>query len=145
MQRLVSRWCVCLLVAMSIAAAGGCGGESVEEIRGAVKGKVTLDGQPVKQGSIRFIPTAGTKGPEGGSRIQDGVYSIELENGAAIGKNRVEITANKPTGKKVKSAMSDNVIDETEEAIPERYNKRSTLAKSVEKGTNEFDFDLKSK
>ena len=123
----------------------GCGGEAVGEIRGSVKGKVTLDGQPVKQGSIRFFPTGGTTGPDAGGHITNGEYKIDLDKGVAIGKNRVEIRANKPTGKKVKALMNDTMVDEMEEAIPEQFNTKSKLVKSVDKGENEIDFPLTSK
>lgn len=124
----------------------GCGGPSSSaNIRGAVKGKVTLDGEPVPQGSILFLPQEGTKGPAGGGTIKDGVYDLKVEQGAAIGKNRVEINAPRKTGKQISSQDGQKQIDEVEESIPAKYNKKSILEEDVQKGTNEFNFDLESK
>ena len=59
--------------------------------RGAVKGKVTLDGSPVEEGSIAFIPTGGTEGPTAGGQIEQGQYSVPSAKGPVVGRYRVEI------------------------------------------------------
>lgn len=138
------RWAAWGLMSTILLLVNGCGGPSLANLRGAVKGRVTLDGEPLQQGSIRFIPAEGITGPAAGSAIKDGAYEMTLEQGAAIGKNRIEISAARPTGKQIKSIMNDSMVDEVEEAIPEKYNKNSTLEEEIQKGTNEFNFDLES-
>ena len=122
---------------------GGCGSDEVKRV--AVKGTVTLDGAPLEQGRILFEPAAGNTGPSAGASIQGGVFEVPAAGGVVAGKNRVRINANKPTGKKIKSSFSDQMLDETEEAIPAKYNAQSTLEADVGAGENELDFDLKSK
>ena len=68
------------------------------------------------------------------------------------GKFRVEITASRKTGKQIPdpAAMMDTsegngMIDQYEQYIPPRYNKRSELTVEVtDDGPNEFDFPLTS-
>ncbi|MDB5338247.1 MAG: hypothetical protein JWN70_3866 [Planctomycetaceae bacterium] len=120
----------------------GCGGDNVRKT--AVKGEVLLDGKPVPQGRITFEPTGGTTGPASGASIKNGAFEISAENGVTVGKNLVRINSNKPTGKKVKSSISSDMLDETVEGIPEKYNSKSKLEKEIEEGPNEISFDLES-
>ena len=120
----------------------GCGGDNVR--RTAVKGEVLLDGKPVVNGRILFEPTSGTTGPVAGATIKDGAFEIPSHMGVTVGKNLVRINSNKPTGKKIKSSMSNDVLDETVEGIPEKYNTKSKLEKEIEEGPNELSFDLES-
>ncbi len=59
----------------------GCGNSA------SVSGKVTYNGQPVKVGSITFLPADG-QGPSAGGVITDGAYQIE---GMTPGEKNVEI------------------------------------------------------
>ena len=113
--------------------------------RGAIKGEVLLDGEPISQGRIVFEPAGGNKGPSAGSSITNGKFEISEEKGAVLGKNVVRINATKSSGKKVKSSMSDEMIDELVEAVPEKYNKNTTLEKEISSGENEFKFELTTK
>jgi hypothetical protein len=74
-----------------LAFAGGCGSSGIE--RAVVAGKVTLDGQPVGQGFIRFFPIQGTEGPMWGAQIIDGNYRADGKGGVPVGTHRVEIEA----------------------------------------------------
>ena len=129
------------LIAVSIFLIG-CGTENVQ--RAAVKGEVLLDGQPLAEGRILFEPTGDTKGPAAGASITDGNFEITAEQGVVVGRNLVRINSNKPTGKKIKSSVSNDMLDETVEGIPEKYNSQSKLEKDVEAGVNELSFDLES-
>ena len=114
--------------------------------RQSLKGTVTLDGAPLAEGSILFLPQPGTKGPTSGGKIAKGLFSISPAGGAFSGKFRVEITAVRNTGKKVKDHRMGNLIDETEQFIPARYNRESELTAQVgEQGPNQFEFALKTK
>lgn len=123
--------------------ASGCGGPS----RPSVDGHVTLDGQPLEQGSISFIPTGTTQGPLTGSIIADGEYHIDSASGPVVGQYKVEIRASMPTGKQVPlppPAPPGAMIDEVAEVIPSRYNTESTLTAEVKEKKNKLDFHLKS-
>ena len=58
-----------------------------------VAGKVTVDGEPVVQGTIRFAPADGA-GPTDGATIDQGSYSAEV----LAGTKNVHIEAYKKTG-----------------------------------------------
>jgi hypothetical protein len=111
--------------------------------RGAVSGKITLNGVALAEGSIVFVPCGDTKGPTTGATIRDGHYSISAEKGPAVGRNRVEISASKRTGRKVRS-RDGTMVDESIESVPDRYNIQSTLATEIRSGRNVFDCQLES-
>src|SRR6266446_4970450 len=95
----------------------GCGSDN----RGAVSGKVTLDGQPLKKASIAFIPMEGTQSPSSGGTIENGTYAIERAKGPMAGSYRVEIRAPTATGKKILAgspAPPGTMVDEVKEAVP---------------------------
>jgi hypothetical protein len=101
-----------------------------------------VDGEPLKAGSINFVPEGGA-GPTAGGTITDGKYQIDRSSGLWIGKNKVVIRANRKTGKKIPNAMAPGrFIDEQAEILPPQYNTKSTLFKEIVAGANTFDLDL---
>lgn len=115
----------------------GCGGDGLT--RGTVSGKVTLDGQPVANGTIVFTPTGGTKGPMAMAEIANGQYAI-TNNPPVAGKHSVKIQGFRDTAKKDDRGQ---VIGE--QFIPDKYNDKTTLTVDIAKGTNSRDFELKAK
>ena len=112
--------------------------------RASIKGMVSLDGEPVFQGTVKLIPVEGTRGPMVGALIRDGEYSIARRLGPIPGKYRVEIVSMVRTGRKVKDPSSKQLVDEYEQTIPSRYNRESELTFDVRDGANAMDFDLES-
>jgi hypothetical protein len=112
----------------------------------AVGGTVTLDGEPVQDGRIMFLRLDGEGGADrAGGRIEQGKYALPAGRGLAPGKYRVELTWAKKTGKQVPAPHDPpNMMDETQEAIPARYNKNSELTADVQRGHTTFDFNLTS-
>jgi hypothetical protein len=134
-----------LLTALGLCLAmiGGC---SRSTGRQAIEGTVTLDGTPLAEGSIVFLPQPGTKSPTCGGTVLQGHFSIAPAGGAACGTFRVEITAVRKTGKKVISPKDNQLVDEVQQYIPAKYNQQSELTVTVsEQGPNRFDFPLSSK
>lgn len=129
----------------------GCGGKSEEFSRAAVSGKVTLDGKPLAEGTIRFVPVAPTTGPKVSVTIEQGQFVSDDEHGPVIGKHRVEIQSTDDGGYafddeqaierlKQSGARSIEVV-----RVPPAFNKNSTLTASVSAGEpNEFVFNLQS-
>lgn len=126
----------------------GCGGsDGPPTFR--VSGKVTLDGQPVNKGQITFKDAAGqTKSMA--AEVQNGAYSFLC----TAGQKKIEITSlRKVEGKQHKFGGNpgdpigpNNSADIYEEAIPAVYNTQTTLEQEVKSsGSNQFNFDLKSK
>ncbi len=116
----------------------GC---SADAKHGTVSGTVTLDGQPLKSGTIRFDAADGRTAAADAS-ITDGKYSVKMPPG----EKRVSITSPKVIGKKKMYDTPDSpVVDVTEELLPKRYNAQSELTLTVKLGDQDAPFDLKSK
>jgi hypothetical protein len=85
----------CLLLVLSI----GCGRGDLP--RRVVYGNVTCGGEKVAFGEVLFVPIEGTPGPATAAVIVDGRYRAENRGGVPIGKHRVEVSAQRATGRKV--------------------------------------------
>jgi hypothetical protein len=118
--------------------ASGCGGNPTAK----VSGTVTLDGQPLENGTITFYPTANS-GQTAGGGIENGKYTLD----ASPGEMTVLISANKVTGKhKMYDTPDSPTVDTVVELIPARYNKTSELKVTLKPGVNEgVNFDLTTK
>jgi hypothetical protein len=131
----------CLLAFAAAAGAAGCASGSRF---GDVQGEVTLDGQPLAEGVVRFVPADG-KTPTASALVEGGRFRERVP----VGNHRVEISSPKlPKGVTSSGQMKRGTVDEgaaLEELIPERYNARTELTTEVKKGTNKVRFDLKSK
>lgn len=125
------------LALISIVALTGCSGDKHR----AVSGEVSLDGEPVSNGSILFLPTSGD-GKKGAAEITEGKYAIPAEQGLPPGNYRVEIRWSKPTGKQIPSGDPGMMMDERSEAMPDKYNTASTLTAEIIAGNNRHDFKL---
>lgn len=110
----------------------GCGAPKDLPKLGKVTGKVTLDGQPLKNARVQFTPD--TSRPSGAVTDDQGQYELifnENLKGAAVGKHKVRINSG--------SAMEP-------EKLPQKYNVKTELTADVKEGTNPpINFDLKSK
>ena len=114
----------------------GCGGPAAD--MGFVTGVVTLDGEPVGNATIAFLPTAGRSST--GFTNASGEYELAQTRdrmGAAIGTHKVTV---------VQDALD---VEEGVKRvkIPRIYGdkKRTELTKTVEGGSNEINIELKSK
>jgi hypothetical protein len=126
----------------AVATLGGC---QKGIPRSEVHGKVTLDGKPIPQGDIRFVPVSG---PAWSARIKDGNYTTAGTKGAPIGKLRVEIQAYRTpanTASGAAPATNDDAIP-MEPYLPAKFNVESTMEMTIEQGEKsvEKDFELKS-
>jgi hypothetical protein len=117
----------------------GCG-RAPDDI-GRVSGKVTLDGQPLPNATVIFSPT--TAGNQSVAVTDaNGEYSLLYSaktRGAEPGEHRVTIstfTKGDPDG--------DPPVAKAPERVPYRYNLRSELTATVDRGKNAVNFDLDS-
>ncbi len=134
-----------------LVALAGCGSSEPNWPRGAVKGTVTLDGKPLPQGVVRFIPLGETAGPKVSVPVMDGNFAMDNLNGPVVGHHRIEIQSTDNGGipfddeeaaSKIRSGqLRLNVLK-----VPPQYNDKSTLEQDVSaEGPNEFTFELKSR
>ncbi|MCA9015640.1 MAG: hypothetical protein KDA77_09950, partial [Planctomycetaceae bacterium] len=69
-NRLISTLCFSLI----LSGLAGCGSSNNEYPRAAVRGIVLLDGEPLPEGIIRFIPQGPDKGPKSSAEIRVGMF-----------------------------------------------------------------------
>jgi hypothetical protein len=140
------------LISVLLAAAGCAGTSGNAPPRVPVMGLVTLDGELLEQGVIRFVPTEGTTGPQTTGVIDRGIFVLPAEHGPVVGMHRVEILSTDTGG----LAMDDEQALARLAAAPQRpkidiirvpaiYNKQSQLVAQVpESGTSDLNFELVS-
>ncbi len=118
----------------------GCGRATGPQTA-VVTGKVTLDGTPLSEGSINFLPKDGI-GVPAGAKVTNGTYRAEVP----LGDKRVEIRAPQVVGQKVAYEGDPNSpkIDLIEERVPARYNAQSDLKATVAASNKPTDFALES-
>jgi hypothetical protein len=114
----------------------GCGDSS-----NAVRGRVTIDGQPVESGSITFEPADG-QGQATGAMIKVGSYELTGAQAPGPGAKTVVIQASRKTGRTVKAGPPfppEHMIEEEEQL---RYDGPSALQAQINPGNNECNFEL---
>jgi hypothetical protein len=142
-------WSRLFLVATGLTVPG-CWGSEDDLPREPVAGTVTLDGQPVATGTIRFIPTRPDSSGfavERGDSINNGKFSISRDVGLVPGTYRVSINSVNTTGERPKADVGPGRVPRAAwELIPFKYNAQSTLSVDVpEGGITDLRFDLRSK
>ena len=117
----------------------GCGPSGPDIAR--VQGTVTMDGKPLPNAIIMFVPVGGR--PSVSETDANGKYVLEFSGGrkgAIPGINRVEIN----TGRLAYEKDGKN-YPAVKESVPAQYNRLTTLEFNVEAGKNNTaDFALKS-
>lgn len=128
---------------------------------GTVTGTVTMDGEPVDNALISFVPQEGGTTATGKTDA-NGNYELHRLSGpgAVVGTYKVVVTTVKEPAEaapEVATGSEDYAAQATggtagdynearvAEPIPARYNKQSELIKEVNKGENEIDLELTSK
>lgn len=76
---------------LSISAIAGCGHNETGLERASVSGVVNLNGTPLPDGTIRFVPVDSNSGPKVSVSVVDGSFAATAENGPVVGSNRIEI------------------------------------------------------
>ena len=101
--------------------------------RAEVTGTIVVNGEPLRWGTISFVPTGGDDLPVAWSMVRRGQYSVPAHRGAVAGDNRVVIRT-----------MGDVVPRPT---IPDAAVVSGNVKVLVEvsAGENTFDFELKTK
>jgi hypothetical protein len=128
------------LALLFVASLAGCGDSDGAE-KHTISGTVTLDGEPVENGTITFVPADGV-GPTAGAPIENGQYTAEVPPGS----KKVEIRAAKVVGqRKLYDTPDSPTGDVVEELIPEKYNAKTTLTADVQGEDTDRNFSLQSK
>ena len=142
---------LCTLLILSGLA--GCSGAPDAPQLVAVSGVVTVDGEPVEQGTIAFVSANG--GRTAVTQIVNGKYSLSRSEGPLPGNQKVTIQAYRKTGKVLQITKTlprapdeahlptQTEVEETEQILPERYNAKSILrAVLPERDNRDVDYEL---
>lgn len=125
----------------------GCSQSGIERV--SVEGRITVDGAPLENGSILFIPQGEVRGPTSGGRVKGGQFRIKSERGPTLGLHRVEIRADDDLPDDLTEPTSFTNYDGFKppvNRIPARYNVRSDLVVEIKaEGNHDVDFDLSTK
>ena len=127
-----------------------------------VSGRVTLDGEPVTDALVTFLPEGGGTAATGQTNASGEYELICLgDKGAVIGKHTVKVTTIQSSTAAAEAASSDSeeyqkmmsdpaayeaasAGQKFEEKIPQKYNLKSELVKEVTSGSNVIDLELTS-
>lgn len=134
-----------ILVSGLLLASGCAGGSKVPDLV-EVSGAVSLDGKPLPDATVTFIPQV-QEGqevrPASGATDESGEYSLHYsttESGARPGRYKVAISTFRPDGED----RDGNEVLGAPETVPSVYNTQTTLTAEVKPGGSPLDFALKS-
>ncbi|HET6422624.1 MAG TPA: hypothetical protein VFG20_03010 [Planctomycetaceae bacterium] len=140
----------CWIAALFMAATVGCSSNQLERV--ALRGGVQFGSDMLASGRIHFIPTGATKGPAATAVIRDGFYEFDRRTGPLVGTHRVEIESQPQLGFALDDEaafaaaavqMPRNKPVLPKDPIPARYNRRSELTATIQRGqTAGLDFFL---
>jgi hypothetical protein len=109
-----------------------------------VSGTVTLQGQPLKSGTISFVPLD-NQGSQSGTTIENGAYLIPRKAGLKAGKYLVQITSGDgqtPANEETAGAPGGSTNIVSVDLIPEDWNTKSKQQVEVKAGANKHDFAI---
>lgn len=151
--RLPNLAAISLTLMMMIMTVSGCSGDASGPPRAAVSGTIVFDGQPLAEGTIRFVPNQGTAGPKVSAAVIDGGFHLSETHGPVVGKHRIEIEA--PLAGELAMDDEDAFMQLASKGkrqrakfvrIPAMYNSQSRLTATIQPDTiNDLKFALTSK
>jgi hypothetical protein len=113
----------------------GC---SQSSTHGTVDGTVVLDGEPLREGAVRFVPVDGAS-QTASAMVRNGQFTATVP----IGHMRVEFSGAKVVGQQKMYGTPDSPkVDMVAELLPPRYNVQSELTLDVQAGSQEAKFEL---
>jgi hypothetical protein len=126
----------------------GCGGSGV-----AVHGDVTLDGQPLAEGTIKLVPASKVKAPAVAAQIVGGRYAFDSEGGPVPGDYAIEIYAAEPPtpglddpDEYIRLGGPQGQVRPQGNRVDPKYNSQTTLRKTVSyDGETRLDFQVTSR
>ncbi|VTS08946.1 carboxypeptidase-like regulatory domain-containing protein [Tuwongella immobilis] len=127
-RRFVAR---ALAMLMLVGGMVGCGGGS-ENGEIPVQGKVTMDGEPLNQATIRFLPNTTSNGGMGVSKV-DGTFSIagpQGQNGVPVGTYKVTVSRRLNPDGSLPPSDEEPILSKAVEKLPPSFSdpNRTTLS-----------------
>lgn len=132
----------CVLIAGVSVLLIGCGGSDGPELHD-VGGYVTMDGEPLPNASVHFIPDGegvGGTSPSFAKTDEDGYYYLQYslsKDGAIAGDYKVRISTHQEADPDL-----DPPQERHPETVPVQYNRETTLTATVP--SDSYDFAIES-
>lgn len=155
MNRVFFLFAVCSLACLTLSGCGS-GGPSL----GSVTGQVTMDGKPLPNVLVTFVPEGGGRAATGTTNAEGQYQLVYIDKpGALIGNHKVSLTtltqaqgtasgemSEEEYEKAAMAAMNASAYDQAtvKETIPARYNTQTELIREVKAGKNVIDLELTS-
>jgi hypothetical protein len=114
--------------------AGGCAEDKPKFPIATIQGTVSIDGKPVKEGSLQFMPGQNVQGQVAQAKIADGKF---MAKNVPVGQVRVMFNVTRPTGKMISEYSTP--YPEIENLVPK--NSRDGVDLTVD-GNDSVNFDL---
>lgn len=107
---------------------------------GIVNGTVTLDGQPVPNGTVTFVKEDNSASE--GAVIIDGKFQAKIPPG----KYKLELTGQKVVSTRIQKDFDgkDEVLPVMGPMFPKKYNEQSTLVEEIKVGPHPIKLELTS-
>ena len=130
--------CACALFAGLSGCADGGGAK-----RYGVSGEVKLNGKPLDQGAVVFLPEDSSLGASGGAVVKEGRYSIPAKNGLLPGRYKVMVTSADPSKAADPDALPGPAGPLPKDRVKPKYNAQTVLVADVKaEGPNTFNFEV---
>lgn len=127
----------CLAITVAAVLSTACAPKGPGTI--TIRGMVILDGAPVPEGQVVFIPTDPSLGAAGGA-IANGVFAITTSKGP----HTVQVHAEKRLTRPVPPGAPPEAGITSVSIIPDRYNAKTTLTFDVQSPADKPEFILTS-
>jgi hypothetical protein len=124
-----------LVLGLAVFVLPGCQRASKGPPTVRLKGSVTLDGMPIEDGSLIFLPQNKGQATPAAATIADGKYKADA---VPMGRVLVRFSAQKSTGRKIRIPGSDS-YEELIDVIPAKYALGISLVVSEENLNQNFE------
>jgi hypothetical protein len=138
-QRLGHRAGLHFVAAVALVAAATAPGCGPRDPRLTIRGRVLLDGKPVSNGQVIFIPVDSTVAAAGAA-LHDGEFTIVVLQGP----HRVKVEASAEERRTTAPDEPPEFAVTYRSIIPPRYNEKSTLSFDVQSAKDKPLFELTS-
>jgi len=135
-RSIVNRVCLTLLLFIAMSGCNRGSGASVS-------GTVTLDGNPLDEATITFVPATGGQRQAAWAPVAGGKYAIDSASDLGTGQFRVEIRAVRTLSDKANS--NEPTLMTAKDIVPGKYNTKSELTAEITPGKNVVNFELQMK
>jgi hypothetical protein len=128
-SRSVTRGVAGMVVVGALVSSFGCAKSGVH-----LEGTVTIDGNPVAEGKLQFVPQGPDRKPPVTADIKDGRYSA---SSVPLGKVQVRFSATKPTGRMIREYSQP--YPEIVSIIPKQYEDGIAIEVTGDQSTQNFE------